>query len=73
MSFIIFFMALEQLTDEDSGVKGGLFTFPKGFAVFSFNCHSGLSLSPPALPVVRLSESLHTGEIPLDLTVQNNL
>lgn len=66
-------MALEQLTDEDSGVKGGLFSFLKGVAVFSFNCHSGLSLSPPVLPIVRLSQSLHTGEIRLDLTVQNIL
>lgn len=49
MSFIIFFMALEQLTDEDYGVKGGLFPFLKGFAVFSFNGHSGLSSSPSVL------------------------
>lgn len=49
MSFIVFFMALEQLTDEHYGVKGGRFSFLKGFAVFSFNCHSGLSLSPSVL------------------------
>lgn len=66
-------MALEQLTDEDSGVKGGLFSSFRGLAVFSFNCHSGLSLPPSILPIVRLSESLHTGEIRLDPTVQNIL